>query len=262
MLRNPTNQQIADCLGFNEAIDQTQLRDVVIVGAGPAGLAAAVYGASEGLDVLVLESNAPGGQAGSSSKIENYLGFPTGISGQELAGRAYTQAQKFGAQVIIAKGAKRLACDRKPYAIEIDDGSARAGAHRHHRDGRRVPETGAREPGAVRGRGRVLRRDLHGGAVVPRRRGDRRRRRQLRRPSGGVSRADRQARAHARPVERAGRDHVALSDSAHRGEPGDRPAAPTPRSSRSKGTTISSACAGATLRPATSRPTTSGTSSS
>jgi len=121
VLRNPTNQQIADCLGFNEAIDQTHLRDLVVVGAGPAGLAAAVYGASEGLDVLVLESNAPGGQAGSSSKIENYLGFPTGISGQDLAGRAYTQAQKFGAQVMIAKCAKRLACDRKPYAIEMDD---------------------------------------------------------------------------------------------------------------------------------------------
>ncbi len=122
VLRNPTNGQIAECLGFNEAIDQTRLRDVVIVGAGPAGLAAAVYAASEGLDVLVLETNAPGGQAGSSSKIENYLGFPMGISGQELAARAYTQAQKFGAQLIIAKGAKRLACDRKPYAIEIDNG--------------------------------------------------------------------------------------------------------------------------------------------
>ncbi len=122
VLRNPTNRQIADCLGFNEAIDQAQVRDVVIVGAGPSGLAAAVYGASEGLDVLVVESNAPGGQAGSSSKIENYLGFPTGISGQELAGRAYTQAQKFGAQVIIAKGATQLVCDRKPYAVEIDNG--------------------------------------------------------------------------------------------------------------------------------------------
>jgi len=121
VLRNPTNQQIAACLGFNEAIDQSQMRDVVIVGAGPAGLAAAVYAASEGLNVLVLETNSPGGQAGSSSKIENYLGFPTGISGHALAGRAYTQAQKFGAQVIIATGAKRLVCDRKPYAIEMDD---------------------------------------------------------------------------------------------------------------------------------------------
>jgi thioredoxin reductase (NADPH) len=122
VLRNPTNRQIADCLGFNEAIDQTQLRDLVIVGAGPSGLAAAVYGASEGLDVLVVESNSPGGQAASSSKIENYLGFPTGISGQELAARAYTQAQKFGAQVMIAKGAKRLACERRPYRVETDDG--------------------------------------------------------------------------------------------------------------------------------------------
>ena len=129
VLRNPTNQEIASCLGFNEGIDQTHVRDLVIVGAGPAGLAAAVYGASEGLDVLVLESNSPGGQAGSSSKIENYLGFPTGISGQDLAGRAYTQAQKFGAQMLIAKDAQHLACDRKPYAIEMGDNqrvSARA----------------------------------------------------------------------------------------------------------------------------------------
>jgi len=121
VLRNPTNQQIADCLGFNEAIDPSQIHDVVIVGAGPAGLAAAVYGASEGLDVLVLETNAPGGQAGSSSKIENYLGFPTGISGQALAGRAYTQAQKFGAHVMIAQCARRLDCERMPYALELDD---------------------------------------------------------------------------------------------------------------------------------------------
>ena len=116
VLRNPTNRQIADCLGYNETIDQAHVRDLVIVGAGPSGLAAAVYGASEGLDVLVLETNAPGGQAGSSSRIENYLGFPTGISGQDLAGRAYTQAQKFGAEVMIAKAATRLTCSRKSSA--------------------------------------------------------------------------------------------------------------------------------------------------
>jgi len=121
VLRNPSNREIAGALGFNEVIDPAQIRDVVIVGAGPAGLAAAVYAASEGLDVLVLETSSPGGQAGSSSKIENYLGFPTGISGQALAGRAYNQAQKFGAHVIIAKDAKRLDCERMPYAIEIDD---------------------------------------------------------------------------------------------------------------------------------------------
>jgi thioredoxin reductase (NADPH) len=88
-LRNPTNAQIAQCLGFNEEIDETRVSDLLVVGAGPADLAAAVYGASEGLDVLVLESNVPGGQAGSSSRIENYLGFPTGISGLDLTGRAY-----------------------------------------------------------------------------------------------------------------------------------------------------------------------------
>lgn len=120
VLRNPSNQQVADCLGFNVSIDPGWVRDVVVVGAGPSGLAAAVYAASEGLNVLVLETHAPGGQAGSSSKIENYLGFPTGISGQELAGRAFTQAQKFGAEVMIARSAVKLACDRKPYAVEIE----------------------------------------------------------------------------------------------------------------------------------------------
>jgi len=122
VLRNPTNAQLADCLGFNAAIDHTQVHDLVIVGAGPAGLSAAVYSASEGLDVLVLETTAPGGQAGSSSKIENYLGFPTGISGQELATRAYTQAQKFGAHLLIATSARQLAGDRTPYAIAVDHG--------------------------------------------------------------------------------------------------------------------------------------------
>jgi thioredoxin reductase (NADPH) len=122
LLRNPTNQHVADCLGFNETVDQTQVRDVAIIGAGPSGLAAAVYGASEGLDVVMLEMSSPGGQAGSSSRIENYLGFPTGISGQELADRAYNQAQKFGAQVLIARGT-RLACDRKPYVVEVENGA-------------------------------------------------------------------------------------------------------------------------------------------
>jgi thioredoxin reductase (NADPH) len=121
VLRNPSNERIAECLGFNDAINQTELRDVVIVGAGPAGLAAAVYGASEGLSVLVLESNVPGGQAGSSSRIENYLGFPTGISGQELTGRAYAQARKFGAQIMVARGAIGIACDGQTRAVQIDE---------------------------------------------------------------------------------------------------------------------------------------------
>lgn len=123
VLKNPSNQQIAERLGFNERIDQDHLRDVVIVGAGPAGLAAAVYAASEGLDALVIEASSPGGQAGSSSRIENYLGFPAGISGQELAGRAYAQAQKFGADVMIAKGAAELTGERKPRGVRLDDGA-------------------------------------------------------------------------------------------------------------------------------------------
>jgi thioredoxin reductase (NADPH) len=122
VLRNPSNQEIADCLGFNESVDQTHVRDLVIIGAGPSGLAAAVYGASEGLDVMVLETSSPGGQAGSSSRIENYLGFPTGISGQELAARAYLQAQKFGADILVAK-ATRLICDHKPYVVELENGA-------------------------------------------------------------------------------------------------------------------------------------------
>jgi thioredoxin reductase (NADPH) len=123
VLRNPSNTQIADCLGFNDPIDQATVRDLVIVGGGPAGLAAAVYGASEGLDVLVLESGSPGGQAGSSSRIENYLGFPTGISGLDLTGRAYAQAQKFGARIMIARAATGLACDRPSYTVHIEGGS-------------------------------------------------------------------------------------------------------------------------------------------
>lgn len=122
VLRNPTNRRIAECLGLNEGIDESAVRDVLILGAGPAGLAAAVYAASEGLKTLVVETKAPGGQAGSSSKIENYLGFPTGISGAELAGRAFEQSQKFGAEMMVARTVKHLACDRKPYAVELEDG--------------------------------------------------------------------------------------------------------------------------------------------
>jgi thioredoxin reductase (NADPH) len=122
ILRNPTNQQIADCLGFNQAVDETQVRDLVVIGGGPSGLAAAVYGASEGLDVLFLEKYSPGGQAGSTSRIENYLGFPAGISGNELAGRAYTQAQKFGAQMLLAH-ATHLICNGIPYVVELENGS-------------------------------------------------------------------------------------------------------------------------------------------
>src|SRR5580692_10255109 len=124
VMRNPTIQQLANCLGFNPTADDLHVRDVIIVGAGPAGLAAAVYAASEGLDVLVIENRAPGGQAGSSSKIDNYLAFPTGVSGQELAARATTQAQKFGADMLIARSVVRLDCARRPYQVVLDSGEA------------------------------------------------------------------------------------------------------------------------------------------
>lgn len=129
VLRNPSIQQLADCLGLNVNIDQAQVRDVIIVGAGPAGLAAAVYAASEGLDALMIETDSPGGQAGSSSKIENYLGFPTGVSGQELASRAITQAEKFGAKMMVAHKVVQLICAHRPYELVLDNGnklSARA----------------------------------------------------------------------------------------------------------------------------------------
>jgi thioredoxin reductase (NADPH) len=116
-LRNPSNAEVAKCLGFNPQIDKVHVHDVVIVGAGPSGLAAAVYAASEGLEVLVLEGSAPGGQAGSSSHIENYLGFPSGITGQDLADRAFIQAEKFGAQVAVACTVHGVTCDSQPFLI-------------------------------------------------------------------------------------------------------------------------------------------------
>jgi thioredoxin reductase (NADPH) len=122
VLRSPSIQELASCLGLNAHITASEVRDLVIVGAGPSGLAAAVYGASEGLDVLVIEAESPGGQAGSTSRIENYLGFPMGISGQELAGRAAAQAQKFGAKVLIANNVTKLNCDRRPYELSVDGG--------------------------------------------------------------------------------------------------------------------------------------------
>jgi thioredoxin reductase (NADPH) len=111
LLRNPTENALARCLGLVGPIDPDRLFDVAVIGAGPAGLATAVYAASEGLDVLVLDCRAFGGQAGASSRIENYLGFPTGISGIALMARAFNQAQKFGVEMAIPDEAVKLECD-------------------------------------------------------------------------------------------------------------------------------------------------------
>jgi thioredoxin reductase (NADPH) len=124
LLRNPSNAALAEALGLAEALDPDQVFDVAVVGAGPSGLAAAVYAASEGLTTVVLEALAPGGQAGTSSKIENYLGFPTGISGQALAGRAQAQAQKFGARLAIARTVAALDCTASPLRLTLEEGGA------------------------------------------------------------------------------------------------------------------------------------------
>jgi thioredoxin reductase (NADPH) len=122
LLQNPSNRLLADTIGVGPECLRGKEFDVVVAGAGPAGLAAAVYAASEGLKVAVLDIKAPGGQAGTSSKIENYFGFPTGISGQALAGRGFVQAQKFGTEVAIPVEVKRLDCTDGILSIEIDDG--------------------------------------------------------------------------------------------------------------------------------------------
>jgi thioredoxin reductase (NADPH) len=120
--RNPTTQQLAHCLGLSGKVDEAHILDVAIVGAGPAGLAAAVYAASEGLDAAVIEGEFPGGQAGSSSKIENYLGFPMGVSGLELTRRAVVQAEKFGAHMRIGQRVAKINCDQRPYQLTLENG--------------------------------------------------------------------------------------------------------------------------------------------
>jgi thioredoxin reductase (NADPH) len=120
--RNPTTQQLAQCLGLSGKVDESHIVDVVIVGAGPAGLAAAVYAASEGLETVVIEADFPGGQAGSSSKIENYLGFPTGVSGLELTRRGVVQAEKFGAQMMVGQRVAKFECDQRPYRLSLENG--------------------------------------------------------------------------------------------------------------------------------------------
>ena len=120
--RNPTTQQLAQCLGLSGKVDESHILDVAIVGAGPAGLAAAVYAASEGLDTVVIEADLPGGQAGSSSKIENYLGFPTGVSGLELTRRGIVQAEKFGARLMVGLRVVKFQCDQRPYRLSLENG--------------------------------------------------------------------------------------------------------------------------------------------
>src|SRR5262249_39076642 len=121
MLRNPSNRELASAIGIRQPLERT-VYDLAVVGAGPAGLAAAVYGASEGLRTVVLEQTAPGGQAGSSMRIENYLGFPTGLTGSELAERATIQANKFGARLTISTPVMRLEFEQAYAVLHLDGG--------------------------------------------------------------------------------------------------------------------------------------------
>ena len=149
VFRNPTMQKLAEGLGLNSTIDESQVRDLIIVGAGPSGLAAAVYAASEGLDVLVVETSTPGGQAGSSSKIENYLGFPTGLSGQELAARAIAQTEKFGAKMMVAHSVARLDCAQASVQSRPGQRQFARGARRRDRHRRAIQQAARPQYGSI-----------------------------------------------------------------------------------------------------------------
>ena len=164
VLSRPSDETLAEELGLFEPPEPGAIYDVAVLGAGPSGLASAVYAASEGLRTIVVETLAPGGQAGTSSKIENYLGFPTGISGEALAGRAHIQAQKFGARICVSRSTVSLDCSKKPFAIGLSDGStvrAKAvivatGAIQEARRSELRPFRGAGHPLCGDGNGRKL----------------------------------------------------------------------------------------------------------
>ena len=190
VLRNPSETSLALAMGMITNHAHDKLYDVAVVGSGPAGLATAVYAASEGLSVAVFDSRAFGGQAGASARIENYLGFPTGISGQALAGRAYTQAQKFGAEMLIPVSIRSLDCTQARWLVCARDRMRAVAARQIGRGGERraLPPAGNRKPRRLRGPRRLVL-GLADRSQTVRRSGSRAgRRRQLRRTGGGVSR--------------------------------------------------------------------------
>lgn len=179
VLRNPSNVELAQVIGLRTGTVARAVCDLIVVGAGPGGLAAAVYGASEGLSTVVLEAVATGGQAGTSSRIENYLGFPAGISGMELAERAVVQANRFGARIAVPAEAAGLEQRDGANVVRLTEGGTvamrqRGGGHR-----RPLPPTDRPRHRAVRGARGPLRRHPLGGTDLPLRPGGRRRRRQL-----------------------------------------------------------------------------------
>ena len=217
VLRNPSNAELADALGLSEAIDPARVFDVVVVGAGPAGLAAAVYAASEGLDTLVIEGEAPGGQAGTSSKnrklsrlSDRHLGPGAGRPGPGAGAEIRRQARD------LARGGRgRLREIALCSAPQRGRGSAHGEPRRRLR--RALPQARRRRLRTVRRRRHSLRRDRHGGDAVRRRGGDRHRRRQFGGSGGGVPRPADRACPHRRARGRSRRHHVLLSDRADRG---------------------------------------------
>ena len=219
VLRRATPGDVAGYLGLTVESLPERCFDLVVVGGGPAGLAAAVYGASEGLRTLGVEMTAPGGQAGMSSRIENYLGFPMGVSGAELTQRAIIQAEKFGASLTAPCTVVSLGSRGRISGGATERRKRGRGTGRHRRNRRLLPPTGGLTTERLRRQRRVLRRHRDGGTHVRPVARCGRRRWQLGRPSGHLSEPGR-VRGHARhprPGSRQG--HVALSGRTSRGRP-------------------------------------------
>ena len=209
-LRGPTTGQVSRALGIGRELAPREEVDLVVVGGGPAGLGAAVYGASEGLDTLVVEGTALGGQAGSSRRIENYLGFPAGITGSELTSRAVTQARKFGARTATPYRALSLEPGNGRHVVRLEEDheiAARAVLLATGAQYRRLPVDGLAE---LRGHQRLLRGRAARGAALRRVARRRRRRRQLGRPGRRLARPRRRARHAAASPRRSARDDVGL----------------------------------------------------
>ena len=215
ILKNPSEAELARALGMVPIDERDQTYDVAVVGAGPAGLSTAVYAASEGLSVIVLDARAFGGQAGASARIENYLGFPAGVSGQALTGRAYVQAQKFGARMVIPAEAIRLDLTEVPLALRLDDGRRVKAQTSGGCDRRSLSTAQHSKPCGFRGARYLVLGFADRGAPVQGRRDRSGRWRQFGRPGNGLPAQLRQKNLDAGAWAKPRREHVAISHRSH-----------------------------------------------